>query len=446
MRAAQFLAVIGRGSKGSNALENTEDRAGATSEQQDNVINTVNSLDPYGPSWQLVPGNVSNLTVYAQVPTNGTGDAAFSRASVATRTNSAGTIVDVASGMPRIHYRNGDGSLSSTGRLLGEAQRTNSALYSEQFDNAYWSKLGTTTPTVTANATTSPDGTVDAELFTGTGGTGQRLQRSYVLSLSTAYSVSVFVKANTATTATINVYDGSTDRSVTLTFSSGAITTNGTGITGAVMNLGNGWFRLVANFASFATTAVNVQFLVTGSTSYYIWGAQLEAGTEASTYIRTTTAAVTRVAENTVKSSISNLIGQTEGTILIEVLMNNLSNKALFAIDTGATTNFIRAIVLNTNAVRYSVRVNNVDTNLGTSSVLALGRNKIALAYKSGDWALYVNGVQASTSATTLFPVGTLSQFSFTSAVFGYTTDYLNQAAIIKRRLTNAELAAITTL
>jgi hypothetical protein len=108
MRAAQFLAIIGRGSKGSNALENTEERAGATSEQQDNVINTVNSLDPYGPSWQLVPGNVAAGTVYAQVPTSGTGDLAFTRASTKTRTNASGTVVNVASGVAAIDYRNAD--------------------------------------------------------------------------------------------------------------------------------------------------------------------------------------------------------------------------------------------------------------------------------------------------------------------------------------------------
>jgi hypothetical protein len=62
--------------------------------------------------------------------------------------------------VPRLTYQNGGGGCPS---LLLEKQSTNLALYSEQFDDAYWTKQGLT---VTANSIVSPDGTQNADLFT----------------------------------------------------------------------------------------------------------------------------------------------------------------------------------------------------------------------------------------------------------------------------------------
>ena len=43
-------------------------------------------------SWLLIPEGIEEDIVFAQKPTNGTGDLTFTRASDATRTNSAGVI------------------------------------------------------------------------------------------------------------------------------------------------------------------------------------------------------------------------------------------------------------------------------------------------------------------------------------------------------------------
>jgi hypothetical protein len=369
MRAAQFLAIIGRGSKGSNALENTEDRAGATSEQQDNVINTVNSLDPYGPSWQLVPGNVAAGTVYAQVPTSGTGDLAFTRASTATRTDASGNIVNVASGVGRIDYRNANGSLSSTGRLLLEPQRTNLVFPSDV--------ATTQTKTVTATAHTLS--------FYGTG-------------------------------------------SVTL---SGVAT--GTLI-------GTGANNRVA--LTFTPTAGSLVLTVSGTVTNW----QLEAGAFSSTLIQTTTATVTRLADGALKTGISSLIGQTEGVFYTELQIGQITSRPIFGIDIGTTSNYIAATTSATNQVRFIINQTSSATTLFTTSALTLGRHKLAFAYKSGDYVLYIDGVQAGVSAATTYPVGTLSQIVISSPNYGQLGDGYAEAALFTRRLTNAELAAITTL
>jgi Na+-translocating ferredoxin:NAD+ oxidoreductase RnfE subunit len=87
-----------------------------------------------------------------------------------------------------------------------------------------------------------------------------------------------------------------------------------------------------------------------------------------------------------------------------------------------------------------------VSTTLITTSAVSVGSHKIAFAYKAGQFAIYIDGVQAGTSTATNFPVGTLSQIILANASYGTLNDSVKQAALFTRRLTNAELAAITTL
>ena len=243
----------------SNSYSSRVSNDGGVSESLDCVENVSTLLKTA--SLLLVPSGYKSGKVYSQIPTNGNGDLTWTRGSDSFRTNASGLI-------QRVPW--------------------NLVQQSETFENVYWAKLGTTVPTITVNATTAPNGTTTADLLSGTGGAGQRLQATFTVNLLSAYSVSVYVKANTSTTATINIFDAVTDRSVTLTFSTGAIVVNGSGVTGEAISLGNGWFRLIANYATFATTSINVQFSVSGSTSYFIWGAQLVEGTTAQTYLPTT--------------------------------------------------------------------------------------------------------------------------------------------------------------
>ena len=52
--------------------------------------------------------------------------------------------------------------------------------------------------------------------------------------------------------------------------------------------------------------------------AFYVWGAQLEAGSVATSYIPTVASTVTRNADVISLSSVSGLIGQSEGTIYVE--------------------------------------------------------------------------------------------------------------------------------
>ena len=192
---------------------------------------------------------------------------------------------------------------------------TNLLLQSQTFDSATWTKLAAT---VTANATTAPDGTATADKLEDTATTNSHgiAIASYGTYGANTYTGSVYVKAAEYGFAFIWMDSGAGD-GVTgqINLSTGAATvTRGAGGTWSApsvssSNAGNGWWRVSITAT---TTLTSVQTRVyqsptafttgsygtpsyTGTTGsgIYIWGAQLELGSTASTYIPTTTAAVT---------------------------------------------------------------------------------------------------------------------------------------------------------
>jgi hypothetical protein len=453
MRAAQFLAIIGRGSKGSNALENTEDRAGATSEQQDNVINTVNSLDPYGPSWQLVPGNVAAGTVYAQVPTSGTGDLTFTRASTKTRTNAAGTVVDVASGVAAIDYRNADGSLSSTGRLLLEPQRTNKQTQSENINGTDYNQ--NVQITISSNFATSPDGYQNADKIIPTAVSNYHAIRTSKATPNGYDIISCFVKASGYNYVQLTSWADPSSY-VNFDLTDGTLGTVSTATVYGIQSYGNGWYRIWANVQASGGGIVGIQvvtsktaawaqsFTGNGTDGVLVWGVQIEAATYPTTYIPTTTAAVTRLADAASKTGVSSLIGQTEGTMFVDAYFSVTAAGRFLSINDGTTFNRILLVRNSTNTVSLVVQSTTLQV-LITSGILPNGTHRFAASYANNAFSLYIDGTLIGTATSGTVPacsvidVGNENNANF----FG---DSIAQAALFPTRLTNARLAEITTL
>ena len=444
-------------------MENTEDRAGATSEQQDNVINTVNSLDPYGPSWQLVPGNVAAGTVYAQVPTTGTGDLTFTRASTATRTNSAGNIVDVASGVGRVHYRNADGSVSPTGRLLLEPQRTNSIRNSTMVGAVAGSP-----GTLPTNYTVALGGLTQTVVGTGTENGLQYID--YRLSGTASATIAQLnlegitqIAALTGQTWTFSAYL-KTISGAPNNYQLGMIERNAVG--SIVKTAGQNVFPTTTLSQFVFTRALDggvlvafiqplIYFRLTIGTAYdftiRIAAPQMELGAYATTFIKTTTAAVTRVVDAASKTGASALIGQTEGTLFVELYLTRLDGmvgRGVMGLGSVNNEIFLGFTSLASNTIRFAVT-----TSAGTrvdfrTTVASAGTIKLAAAYKNADSTLYVNGVAATQIANTSISFSTISSLFLGQNVPGTSplNDSVNQAALFTRRLTNAELAQITTL
>jgi hypothetical protein len=197
-----------------------------------------------------------------------------------------------------------------------------------------------------------------------------------------------------------------------------------------------------------ATLTSSIPVTVSGDTCY-IFGAQLEVGSVATSYIPTTAAAVTRNADVvTLSGAVSGCIGQTEGTMYAEVDIRNLTDgRILTLFKTSAqyillskSTNRLGGAIIDTTSSPTTV------VNLQTASgSLTSGIYKLALAYKQNDFAFYVNGTQVGTSNSgnvigdySLIRIGNFD----TSLFFN---DRIRAAALYTTRLTNAELAALTT-
>jgi hypothetical protein len=209
------------------------------------------------------------------------------------------------------------------------------------------------------------------------------------------------------------------------------------------------WERYTYTFtASSADFYGNFYIESPTSSSYDLltYGAQLEASSYPTSYIPTTSASATRVADVAQKTGISSLIGQTEGVIFVDW---NYENKQ--------DSNGSIPIVINGSAGESYIFVTGGGTLLGelynsgiqasiSGSIGAVGRKKIAFAYKQNDFVLYMNGVQIGTDTS-----GTVGSMNILTIGGYYSTSYhansgINQAILFKTRLTNAELASLTTL
>jgi hypothetical protein len=339
-------------------------------------------------------------------------------------TTSAAVSVGPVSGLPRLDYLN-----STCPRLLLEPQRTNSALFSEQFDNGNWVK---TSATVTANTTVSPDGYNNADTVAFGASTEARCEVNLAGTLENqSHTISVYAKVASGTSTfrlkgthagvvnyISNDFTATTDwQRFTYTVTFGASV--GTGIIYAIQNGSNG-------------TAKNVIF----------YGFQLELNSAyATSYIPTLGTSVTKVADAASKTGISSLIGQTEGTLFVDMDFTNRNEVQVF-IEVGNGTTERILIYCSGNSIIAFANASVFSYTQSTNE-----RIKIAFAYKSGNSALYVNGVQKQVSSAAL-TYGALPNFLLGSNVAGVQTNTnpISQALLFKTRLTNAQLAELTTL
>jgi hypothetical protein len=359
-------------------------------------------------------------------------------------TTSAAVSVGPVSGLPRLDYLN-----SSCPRLLLEPQRTNLFNFSEQLDNAYWSKIGSLT--ITANTNVSPDGYTNADLVTTTAAPA-RIQREFTGLTAGTRTLSCFVKAGTGSTFRINTFDGIVDKGATFNVATGSVISTGTGVTATITNYGNGWYRVTHNYTS-AGTAYSCQFFFDDVGTYQVYGFQFEdLVSYATSYIPTLGTSVTRVVDAALKTGISSLIGQTEGTIFAEVYISQLQGAvARTLIDIGSTNN--RIFVGFTGEASNTMRLQ-IDTSVSSlrvdvrAVVSSAGTIKVAAAYKNGECALYVNGVAGTIVANNSFSFTTISNLFLgqTLSSTAILDDGITKALLFKTRLSNSDLASLTTL
>jgi len=390
----------------------------------------------------LTPNGYKEGKIYSLKPFNGSGDLTVVRNTTATRVNSNGLIETVGLNVPRIDYSNG-----SCPSILVEPQRTNFALRSEEFNDASWGK---TNVTVTANTTTAPDGTLTADKFIATSAFVTH-QIAQITALN-AYTFSVYAKAGEENVFSMWVANATKRAQFNLTLGTIEISTV---LSSSIEDVGNGWYRCTV-YDTTPSLAYRIygrnggSYLGNDVDGFFLWGAQLEAGAYATSYIPTVASTVTRNADVISKTGISDLIGQTEGTLFANINFNK-SNEArrILGLSDGTTNNRIVLAIESNNSFRALIVENgNVSTVIDTLSNRPNGLYKLALIYKLNNFAFYVNGQLIGTD--NLGNVPTTSQIFLgkfeTSSLSTFLNDSINICALFKTALTDQECIELTTL
>jgi hypothetical protein len=408
-------------------------------------------------------GVPSGSTMYFWKSQVETGDIATDYIPTTTTAVSVGPVAN----LPRLNYPiNSDGSVGCPSLLL-EPQTTALNQFSESFDNAYWQLKTDVTIEANTTDTLDPAGYYGAEKITETATTARhRLASNGTTSSTVNHTASVFMKKGTARYGFVT-YAAGTIYTIIVDLEDGTITqtsTSGTIVAQKVEDYGNGWYRIsvtglsgisgstqyALQFGS-AGSAVPSSYVsnipsFTGSTSNYLyaWGANLTATSYLQSYVPTLGSASTRGVDVCSKTGISSLIGQTEGTLFVEAKVT-LNGRLLLI---GTTGNFIEVLVNSAGKVNGFVRTSVTEADIFSAATYATGDTlKIAFAYKVNDFALYVNGTAQGTDTSGNVPTGMAQLIVNDYLGAGYNSaNAYSQALLFKTRLSNSELASLTTL
>jgi len=341
------------------------------------------------------------------------------------------------------------GSATPKGLLIEES-RTNLLTYSEQFDNAAWTK---TNSTVTENATASPDGTVSANLLTATSNTEDVYVILSKASSAITYTLSCFVKnSSNANAFVIYLSDNSTGQATGFFDLSAATVTASSGtwssVSATISPFGNGWFRCTLTATSPATSGLLPGFNWGNSGSaVFLWGAQLEAGSFATSYIPTLASSVTRSADVASVNTLSPWHNSVEGTLYAEgsfIAPTSSTSKGIATLtDNSSGNDSISIFGISSSNVKQEVLVSGASQasfTLGYSSAI-----KAATAFKLNDTNAAVNGTTGTTDTSATVPTVAKLQLG---GIYNGTTfqmnGWLRRVAFYPRRLLDAELAALT--
>ena len=337
----------------------------------------------------------------------------FTRATSATRVNKDGLIEVVGNNEPRIDFKD-----DAKGALLLEPQRTNSVRYSEAFDNAYWVKNNISI----VSGFSSPDGTTNAyKLISNNGG---NIIARPTIAQNTTHATSFYLK-RVSGNGNVSIFKTNGDEEI--------------------VTITDEWQRFtVINSVNPSNAYIGVR-LYGLNDEVLVWGAQLEAGSYATSYIPTQGSAVTRVAESCNNSGNNQVINSTEGVLYVE--MNAFDSISRISLSDGSTTNRVSFRITDSN-IDFQYRVGGsysyrVDVDVDNSNT-----NKIAMSFNNGVFVGYLNGVAISSPISgTSLSQGVLDRLNFND---GDSSDSfagnIKEVKIYNTALTDQELQQLTTI
>jgi len=372
----------------------------------------------------------------------------FSRASTGTFVGSDGLIQSAAINAARFDHNPITGVCRG---LLIEESRTNRILQSENFGTT-WALINAT---ASLNVATAPDGSTSADKIINNSGASGRVQQVFTLSGSNVYSV--FAKADEWNWLLISPLGGGTG--VWFNLSNGTVGTQLSGSVGSITSFGNGWYRCsvvftgagVSNSARISpTNANNTLTDGNGTSGILIWGAQLEAGSFATSYIPTVASSVVRSADvcSISGADFTSFYNQSEGTIIASAVIDALTgnNRGIYGINNNTGSHGFATLYNAASSGVISQSRNTASTTLSPTFTNSAGvKFTRSLAYYLGGCSIATNGSAVTDTAATIstqtmltLQIGNMLGGSFQG------TCHIPSIRYYRKRLPNAKLAQLT--
>lgn len=338
------------------------------------------------PAFEFAPASGAGMGTACACanPTSATGAAStFTRASSAfcDKAEAAdsianGDLVQCATNQALVMPGHGAGSVLG---VSFEPTATNRILQSQALNDAVW----TATATISPNLNSAPDGTLTAETLQDTSGVAQQgISQLYTVGNGT-YTGSIYLKGNSLTSAQLVVASVGGAGSTTCTDSA---------LTGSV------WHRVSCTVvATGGTTDISLSVLLgtaAGDTGIVIaWGAQLETGTYASSYVPTTTIAVARAASSAMTFAASNFLAGS-GSLSMVLALGSTATTGGFV---GSDSTSHGALMVGAGAV--NVYVENVSK---ASRAISVGLRSVYARWSAVSTAIAVDSVETTGTAAVI--------------------------------------------
>ena len=344
--------------------------------------------------------------------------------------------------MPRVSYLN-----NSNGSLILEPQRTNLITHSESFTDSSYVDNGVSFTL----GFLSPDGNLNAsKLLENNTNSIHRFYQTSLVTASPNATISIYVKYNGRRFVLLRIADSTVGRWYDVENGVLGSIFQGTPNDSTIESVGDNWYRITISHSVTSQARFELWVSDTESTSayqgdttkgVYIWGAQLEVGSYPTTLINTSGSSVTRNADACSLTNVADRIGQTEGVVYMDFVAQRTDGVSQSHFWLGASGSEI-GLYGGSQFIFYSS--GGVQINGG--NIVNGQRYKVAFGYKANDYVAYINGTQVGTDTSATVP--TMSALVLNSYFDGTELQKkdINDFKLYNTKLSNSELATLTTL
>jgi hypothetical protein len=352
----------------------------------------------------------------------------FIRGSSGTYLDSSGIIKTATSNTARFTHN------SLTGQSLGlliEGASTNLYQRSEEFNDAYWTK---TRCSISANASTAPDGATTADkLVEDTSTNSHEMNRVVSVTSGQAYTFSIFIKQGERSRISLELpFSFPSSTQAVYDLSTGTVVSTGSGASASITAFANGFYRCIISstanstgngtlYAKLVNNGTNTSYTGDGSSGLYIWGAQAENSSFATSYIQTTSETGARAADVATMTStnFSAWYNQTEGTIVANAATADSSTATIVTIDDNTLNNRIY-IQRETSSSTARGVVSVSGSNVASIAVTGVSTSLVsALSYKANQFNFSAAGTAGTPDTSGTIPTVDRMRIGTTS-VAGY--------------------------